>query len=262
MIELLRDGPWRKLLRGDKHITALVEARRVLFGGESPVEFVHSVEQDESGTWWDVQRYRSTPDVSPDLALIAGDAMHNLRSALDHLVGALVRLNNGTITSDNEFPIWDKEPTGKKLTKTLRKEKLGGIRADHRLAIERLLPYKDLALPRSKLLLALHRFDVVDKHKFIHPSATAARDPQGGALGEGAGPADFRFTEGPIEAVREQMRVRRDSKVPVGFRSVIDLEFGDPPMPLNTMLLVLREVQAILDGFIDTFSASGGDDRV
>lgn len=262
MIELLRDGPWRKLLWADKHFTKLVEARDTNFGGEWPIKHVHTAEQDEHGVWWDVQRYASTPDLSPDLALIAGDAMHNLRSALDHLVGALALLNSRSVTGQHEFPMWTNKPTGKALTQTLRREKLRGLHPDDRRAIEDLLPYNTLSSPRTKLLLALHQFDVVDKHRFVPPAATAERDPQLFVRGEGVKDHQFRFTEGRIEAGREQMRVRTDTKAPVGFRTIIDLEFGDPPIALNTMILIQDAVREVLAGFEVTFSNPRRDHRV
>jgi hypothetical protein len=52
-----------------------------------------------------------TRDCLPQLLTILGDAIHNLRSALDHLACELVRANGGTVTDQTAFPIArSKEP--------------------------------------------------------------------------------------------------------------------------------------------------------
>ncbi len=51
--------------------------------------------------------------VPHEIALIAGDVLQNLRSALDHLAWHLVVAANGNPSSKNSFPIMDQEPLSK-----------------------------------------------------------------------------------------------------------------------------------------------------
>ncbi len=44
--------------------------------------------------------------IDPDWTLVLGDAVHNLRAALDYLISALVTSTGGEVTRRNEFPIF------------------------------------------------------------------------------------------------------------------------------------------------------------
>jgi len=78
----------------------------------------------------------------PDhVALIAGDVLHNLRSALDYLVYALIRANGKTPSTSAGFPIFDHEPVSQK-EKNWFDEKIKDIPDTAQDVIRFLKPYK------------------------------------------------------------------------------------------------------------------------
>jgi hypothetical protein len=107
-----------------------------------------------------------------ELALLIGDCVHNMRSALDYIVWELA----GADPSDrvSMFPIFDDEA----------KYKSGGARRIKRLPagpdgpralIERLQPYKAGKQARSSALWAIEDLDAADKHKLLTVTVPATR---------------------------------------------------------------------------------------
>ncbi len=91
---------------------------------------------------------------------IAGDLIHCLRSALDHLAYQLaIAGSDMTPTRRVEFPIakdWD-------TYKSEKTRKLEGIRPEAIEAIDGLKPYKG----GNEVLWKIHDFNNIDKHRFI-----------------------------------------------------------------------------------------------
>jgi len=100
------------------------------------------------------------------LPLIIGDCLHNLRSALDHLVLQLA-LIKGTSISDAQdktsFPVvLDLKDF---LSKTRRFSKL--IKPEALTAIEEVQPYKTSNPPNTSFLWLLSELDIIDKHRLL-----------------------------------------------------------------------------------------------
>lgn len=104
--------------------------------------------------WTNIPRY------SFDILSIAGDVIHNLRSALDHLAYQLaIAGSNATPSRRVEFPI-------AKDAKTYETEKAGKVKGISPAAIEaidKLKPYKG----GNDILWRIHELDNIDKHRFI-----------------------------------------------------------------------------------------------
>jgi hypothetical protein len=122
--------------------------------------------------------------------VIFGDAVHNLRSALDHLVWQLVRLNNKNPSGANQFPICDTGTNywsvgwrnGKKTSST-RERCLGGVSDAHKALIDEMQPYRTRIPPRaSHALSTLRDLSNHDKHRLIHLTAFAIDFPDSEAL--------------------------------------------------------------------------------
>lgn len=95
-----------------------------------------------------------------------GDALHNLRSALDHLAWQLVLANGKTPGTGTGFPIYDpamKEP------ESFFARKVQGMGPEAIKAIEDLKPYKG----GNDMLWLLHELDRLDKHREIIGIGTA-----------------------------------------------------------------------------------------
>jgi hypothetical protein len=99
----------------------------------------------------------SVREPPPSLAQIAGDAIQNLRSALDHLAYQLVLAGNGTPSRRTCFPIFE---TPEKCKAELR-GKLEGMPEAAEKAIAEFKPYKG----GNDLLWKLHSLNNIDKHR-------------------------------------------------------------------------------------------------
>jgi hypothetical protein len=104
-----------------------------------------------------------------------GDALHNFRSALDHLVWQLVRLDSGNDgTADNQFPICSTGASywsiGKNGRPSTRDRTLHGVSDAHKALIDQMQPYRTPTQPGSSLaaLNVLRDLANHDKHRLVH----------------------------------------------------------------------------------------------
>lgn len=101
-----------------------------------------------------------------ELPLIAGDAMHNARSALDH---AIYALSTAPAKKRNRiaFPLYPNRLYYLEAKKTgLWERTLAGVDTKYRTIIEREQPFRR----RNRRLGALAEFDNIDKHRIAHVS--------------------------------------------------------------------------------------------
>jgi hypothetical protein len=118
---------------------------------------------------WEVIRCKEVLRAPPlEWSLIAGDAIHNVRSALDHLASALVLANGSEVSRRTQFPIYDHVPDQREERRMAGN--LEGMAAGDIQRIRQMQPYLDLAAERSKRLLDLQRLDNYDKHRVVHPA--------------------------------------------------------------------------------------------
>jgi hypothetical protein len=121
-------------------------------------------------------------------SVILGDAVHNLRSALDHLVWQLVLLDTGKDgTTDNQFPIashgdlyWGK---AKNNGPSLRERRLKGVSKEHKRIIDRVQPYRTNAPGKLESLEALRDMSNHDKHRLLHTVMFAVDIQPGDSFG-------------------------------------------------------------------------------
>lgn len=180
-------GYERKLLRADVHIDALDEAVQDWLdrGGYTLVEKTDA----QTGYQIICAEIKEPPD--PDWPLIIGDAVHNLRSALDHIAFDLTvayqeDTNPGQPISrdlirSSEFPVIPtvNERTGMTGDAEHRFDsaagsKLAGVHPDARAAIKAAQPYHRGAQSETHELWLVHDLDRVDKHRELIVTAAAA----------------------------------------------------------------------------------------
>jgi hypothetical protein len=107
------------------------------------------------------------PDIPPRLVAIIGDALHNLRSALDHLAWQLVIKAGNIPTNVTAFPICDSA----KHHQHESRKRLKGMSQNAIDAIDNLKPYKGGGDP-DNLLWCLHRLNAIDKHRLLVTTGT------------------------------------------------------------------------------------------
>lgn len=96
--------------------------------------------------------------VPGEISLLAGDAIHNVRSALDHLACQLVIANGNTISDRTAFPI----SKGTTIHEASFAAQVEGMSLDSKDKIRSLEPFKD---GKGHDLWVLHKLDIADKHR-------------------------------------------------------------------------------------------------
>lgn len=153
-------GAWRKLQRAKEHISQLDAEVRSYFDSK-PYLIVYEP-HSEPGRM--VARVNGDPKPLPaNLPLMIGDAVHNLRSSLDHLAWQAV----GSPTADTAFPLFrdDRRPAPKDL-RNLVEKKLKGASNQVISAVIALEPYRG---GKGDVLWKLHQLDIFDKHRLLIP---------------------------------------------------------------------------------------------
>ena len=176
---------WAKVERAKEHCDALNAAVAEIFSVEANIPILGTrAESQGDGLYKNIVYVSHASDLSVPLArvgLTLGDAIHNLRSALDHLAYGLSISNKANLTQAEErtiyFPICgDASDWGRKVETDLRF--VGGTDRD---IIRRHQPYlrpDSIAVSNAPVgfhpLLALHRLDIIDKHRLIPTIVTDA----------------------------------------------------------------------------------------
>lgn len=147
-----------KVDRASQHISDLNEAV-MSFHKSGPYIFSH---EDSTGLRQRAFYVRFKKPISPRWAGLIGDALQNLRSALDHLATHLVDIGSEPRVKLPCYPIFEsaqKYESGK-----LRK--IGGARPDAIKAIDATEPYVG---GKSWALWDLHQLNNRDKHRLLIP---------------------------------------------------------------------------------------------
>jgi hypothetical protein len=162
------DGPKLKVNRAKEHLDRLSEAIRSFFDTR-PMDFTTNFDEQNSRK---IIRVSMSRDVPARISIIAGDAMYNLRSALDQTAYQLAYLSGKEPNSRCEFPISDKRPDGRKQKELMKK--LEGIPADAIKMINIFQPYTRAYDVESHPLWLLDTLCNHDKHRGLTASGTLA----------------------------------------------------------------------------------------
>lgn len=188
-------GVHLKLKRAEKHIHDLRD-EIVAFRERDPKPFDFRPETtlgpDQSVKYDLFAIVREEPP--REFALIVGDAVQNIRSALDHLVYELapprVRRKRNT-----QFPIFDAECEFKVKSASMLK----GLTNHERTLIERVQPYAATKVTGDDPLAILRKLSNRDKHHLLVAMIAALSETSSWV---GSDNADIRFTylaRGPVE---------------------------------------------------------------
>jgi len=150
-----------KIKRANQHIQELV---RVLHA--FPQADVHHIGiEEDAKTAGSALKLEIADNILDDIPLIIGDAIHNLRTALDHVAYELVTLSGGTPTYHTKFTIGET----RKETVTALGGVIQGVGLDILTCIiEYVQPYRG----GNDALYALHTLDIADKHRLLVPIFT------------------------------------------------------------------------------------------
>lgn len=188
------DGCREKRRRAGEHFQALDKALYDWLGEPGVDKALWTMRGEfrpDKGEFAFVGRMLKRPDEVLRWGVILGDAIHNIRSALDQLVWQLVLLNGKMPSRANQFPICDTPEDylgngGKRKGK--RRYYLEGVLGDHKKLIDRHQPYRDRPAGASPdaihPLSAVRELSNTDKHQVIHWTDFAVDFPSMEAMDE------------------------------------------------------------------------------
>jgi len=132
-------------------------------------------------TGWHTISVAGAESLSPDLSVLIGESLYHGRSALEHLIWALVKANHKKPGEEHTFPIWEKVPsmpgardTTDAFIKKTKKKHLKGVPIAAIALIESLQPYNRRDTSRYTLSV-LHDMARDDRHHAIHGSFVGGR---------------------------------------------------------------------------------------
>jgi hypothetical protein len=105
--------------------------------------------------------------IPPPIAATAGDALHNLRSALDYLVVELIRAEGNNPTRHSGFPIF----ASFGVYQAQRRERIQGIGKEAMAAIGAIKPYRG----GNAILWSLQSLCAVERHRLVGVIGVAIR---------------------------------------------------------------------------------------
>jgi hypothetical protein len=122
---------------------------------------------------WQTLKWQNVPTVNPMVGAVLGDFIHNVHSALDHAVWALVKANNVKPGTHTSFPISETERQWQNDV-IHRDPKLGkpptfGLSSDALQLVEDFQPFTAGKGKGSRTALyTLLRLSNIDKHRMLH----------------------------------------------------------------------------------------------
>jgi hypothetical protein len=153
-----------KIDRAHEHLDAL-EGEITRYYATKPAEFVAdpTVYEDDAGQQFVFGSFKSDAP-PPHIAVVMGDVLQNLRSALDYLIWELVLANKQQPGKKNQFPICE---TDKGFSNELGRGRLDGVHADAVTEVKRLQPYFGGADVNPSFLWTLEKFTNINKHRRV-----------------------------------------------------------------------------------------------
>lgn len=162
-----KDDVQLKIERADKHIQ---EFQSVLDAFKSTKPYEVGGKRNPHTREF-IYYIKKAEPIPPDLSIIAGDVLQNLRTALDYLVCSLVRARNPNASCDKTaFPIFDAVPTTKK-DQARFTGKIDGMADQAKNIIRNIKPYKG----GDDVLWRLHALNNRDKHRLLLTVGTTVR---------------------------------------------------------------------------------------
>jgi hypothetical protein len=242
-----------KIERAKQHVCDLEESIRAFRAGD-PYGLMAEHNAKTGEIIYKVQIRRQIPD---DMPLIIGDAVHNLRSALDYLACQLAEAAGGVIDKQ-AFPIFETAAEYKP-----KQSQIKGIAPAAISRIEAVQPYHS----GYEALWALQELDNRDKHRLlivagIGLSVPRIIVPQGSAGGvdnitiivqPGMVPGEsFPILEDGTELFR--VRVSAASQMKVKFEIPFDVAFREPEVVKRQAVLpCLTQLSQLVESIINAF---------
>lgn len=158
-------GARNKIDRANKHFEEVNAAVEFALGAEDKANLTPPYEYEPNRMELVVSTPKPRP-VDPALPLAIGDCVHNLRSALDHLIFQLAVLNGKAVEAEKKisFPVCLTDDDFEGL---VRKKVTPFIDGKALAAIKELQPYQTGNVHSADALWVLSQLDIIDKHRLL-----------------------------------------------------------------------------------------------
>jgi hypothetical protein len=159
-------GVLAKVERAKNHLAEL-EQSIVAYMASDPYSIGTTGDPYNGPGAWIISEIREPPPVQ--IALIAGDAIHNARAAFDHLIW----VSTSNPTQETAFPVWRNPtvPTPNSWRSTVE-QRTKGVSRQLKDAIAKLQAYPGGS---AQWLWELHQLDIIDKHHLVISTLSAHR---------------------------------------------------------------------------------------
>lgn len=160
------DGARQKLKWANRHANTLRKEIGEVDPAPAHVPLRRKYEADKSAIVWRIER---VPEIKDRWGLIAGDALHNFRGALDHLWWQLAKRHLGREPTEDEakeiqFPIFERPTQWNPNHPYFRH-----VDPAHPPKVKARQPFNPSTGDEVNYLGVLGRLSNVDKHRVIHP---------------------------------------------------------------------------------------------
>lgn len=159
----LLESSWAKVNRANTHFNDLKTKINTFTERQFHSIGVYS----DKHTGEKVYRLDRTVEEPPaELSLYIGDSLFNYRSALDHLMWALVRRSDNIPDDTTAFPIFRNQTEFQQSRRV--KKTMEAVTPNIRALVERAQPFGRESNPGGLLLWRLHKLHNVDKHRHFN----------------------------------------------------------------------------------------------
>jgi hypothetical protein len=256
-----------KLDRAEEHLNAL-STSTIDFLKTRPFELRGEVDKKANRYAVRIHIKQRPPE---RLGLIVGDAVQNLRAALDHLICNLAILGGAEDTKVNQFPILEQPPLAKQKRKSWDRM-LSNVPSDAEATIEQLQPYNrpDGVDVTHHSLWIVQRLSNEDKHRVVlramahvlHAEAAPFDAiPQFEPNADVGMPENLQFGSlGPLD--REAELYSADIKVlgpkpELKMKGALPIEtmYGEDLVPGRRLESASKRIRKVIEGFTPLFEA-------
>lgn len=264
-------GAIAKFNRSKEQFDELRNEVAAYFAADPPPFF--SVGSFDHDTWEWVHRLQVRTEIPLQWGVVLGDCVHNLRSALDHVVCQVTLLDGGEPNTQTQFPIVSE--SSERFQRQADK-RIPSLTATHRAIVESAQPFHRGTAAASHPLAVLASLSNADKHRRLNMALTTigynASDLLD-ALGPPRGVLASEITEiqvassGPLTHDSPFARIRwaREAQPPanVTFAGTLPLaiSFGDPGVPFLEIPKIADAVLTVIQLFLAEFPETEYVDR-
>lgn len=234
-------SPFLKVKRAKNHIRD-IDRERIAFSSSNTHFGIPKYNVETNTTQFILGE---TPEIDFDIRLLLGDAVHNLRTALDHLACELAR-SVGVKDPMDYFPIFETRD----IYEAKSPGKTKGIPQEAKTFIDQsICPYGG----EDDLLWGLHGLDRIDKHRLLLAVTTVTRS-WGASLGSEAKLYQFSFIPPAMKAGEVIGEVEGNHESDTQMSITADIAFGEPEvLKGQTLFPILPIIAEHVEGILLKF---------